>query len=289
MITATINNDQVKVYASYDTLTLNLNLFLLNKETTSKKVSLSLTNYSQQYTGSRHLFSGNSVNDKFPKFNRADTIIAGSDKTELTLPAVSVTVLKLMPGRARLTSFTGALAENQVNLNWQAENDFIWPRYTVERSISTNQAFDSIGVLNIKSDSFGAGYTFSDSNGVANKTVYYRLKMVSPNGAVWYSDTLSFVVTAIVPDSESPTTFLFSIAPNPVGNSLQLKTYARMAQPATLQIVDATGRVWDSEKVRIEAGTATITLRNLHGLQCGVYWLQVQIGSTRQTLPFLKR
>ena len=95
MVDATHTGSAVKSYASYDDADKKLNIFLLNKDYSAQQVNILINNYLEDFKGSIWQLHGASVSDKFPEFARMDSIFEPTDVTTLTLPANSVTVLKL--------------------------------------------------------------------------------------------------------------------------------------------------------------------------------------------------
>lgn len=95
MVSATSSNTFLKTYASYDAAEKKLNIFILNKDTQSKKVNVKLENYIPEFTGSKWEFSGASVSDKFPTLERIDSVYSLSDIDTLTVAPTSVTVITL--------------------------------------------------------------------------------------------------------------------------------------------------------------------------------------------------
>ena len=287
MVTALSGDAQVKVYASYDTATRNLNLFLLNKDLAAKTVKVSLANYGQNYSGARYVFSGTTVSDKFPTFLRTDTILNAAALSKVTLAPASVTVLKLAATPevpATVVSFTGNIVTDNVLLNWEIQNDTSLLYYSVEKGLVNNN-FAAVGLVNVRDHaSTNASYSYLDTTFVADVSNYYRLKLVGRNGKTAYSGVLEMRAPA---DSSA---FAVVIAPNPVRNELQLQLRSSAAQQITVQIIDAQGRIWSSEKVQVQAGATSQTLRNLQGLHSGIYWLRVATGRKHTTtVPFLKQ
>jgi hypothetical protein len=92
----TSNGDAAIVsYAAYDGVTRDLNIFLLNKETTAKSVKIEITaghNYGKsevwQYKGSSEL-------DENPTIGKLDSVEVYSNQISYTLPSTSITVFKL--------------------------------------------------------------------------------------------------------------------------------------------------------------------------------------------------
>jgi alpha-N-arabinofuranosidase len=228
MITAASSDTMLKAYATYDTVTKNTNIFLLNKDIAAKKVKVSLKNYTATYRVVKYVFSGSSVSDMFPKFlKQGDTLLPPSIAS-LTIAPASVTLLKLLPSAAlsslTVQSFAGHASEDSIRLEWQASADTGLTHYAIEKSASFSNPFH----------------------------------------------------------------FNATIVSNPVRHQLQVRFFSGAGQMVTVQITDAAGRIWGSEKVWIEAGTTTRMPGNISLLQSGQYWLRISTSTQHKTIPFQK-
>ncbi len=83
----------IKSYASYNAISKELKIFLLNKETISQKTKLSIANYITNFTFDKWEFKGTSVEDKSPVWSKVSTNQNGSSASEITLMPNSVTML----------------------------------------------------------------------------------------------------------------------------------------------------------------------------------------------------
>jgi hypothetical protein len=189
MVTATSNNSMVKVYASYSSTYSRLNLFLLNKDNTAKTINLTLSNYIASYNGSKWQFKGTGAADKFPTFTYADTIYNASSLTGLSLPANSVTLIKVHTPTNTLPlilkSFTALPTDGKIQLSWTGEELDNFSHYEIEKGVNST---DLKKIVSIPGTSSGQhGYLFSDENYNAGVPAYYRLKMIDKDGSFSYS------------------------------------------------------------------------------------------------------
>lgn len=83
----------IKSYASYNAISKELKIFLLNKETISQKTKLSIANYISNFTFDKWEFKGAGVEDKSPVWSKVTTNQNGSSVSEITLMPNSVTML----------------------------------------------------------------------------------------------------------------------------------------------------------------------------------------------------
>jgi len=285
MVATTSSDAQVKVYASYDTSTQNLNIFLLNKDTASKNINLALDNYVTNYGGSKFVFSGTSTEDKFPAFSWAGSISNPAAVTSLTLAPASVTVLNLLASfihlPVKLVSFNGAATVAGVQLKWQSENEQRLQNFVVEKRIGT-KFFEAIGRQPAgQSEQVTTAYQFLDTSASVGLTNDYRLKLINRDGSISYSNVIQ-IVTAAAPELS------VSIAPNPVGNSLQLRVHTTTSQTLQMKVTGMSGQLWTFEKVTVEGHPSVVSLPGVAALPKGAYWLHVQAGKQQKAIPFLK-
>lgn len=85
----------IKSYASYDSAGKKLNILLLNKDITSKTVSIQLKDYLDEFNGAVWRFGGTSVTDRFPAYHMVDTVMNSGDLSSVVLPPTSVTAIQL--------------------------------------------------------------------------------------------------------------------------------------------------------------------------------------------------
>ncbi|MDF2382719.1 cadherin-like domain-containing protein [Nostoc ellipsosporum NOK] len=124
---------------------------------------------------------------------------ACTDATLYLLVFPSATTLPLT-----LTSFTAAIQDRDVKLNWTTDNQVNVNRFEIERSAFSSNVFTTIGTVAVNNGLSGS-YSFTDIN--AKESIgkgYYRLKMIDNDGRYQYSriNLVSFdktVVTAVQP------------------------------------------------------------------------------------------
>ncbi len=90
------DNYAVVIYVCYDYVTKDLNIFLVNKETSSKSIDLSITSCNIYKTDEVWQFKGNDERDTNPTLGTIDNVsIVDNQIMNYTLPSTSITVLKL--------------------------------------------------------------------------------------------------------------------------------------------------------------------------------------------------
>ena len=93
MVYASSTNSRIKIYSSYDTVTKQLNVLILNKDIVNKTVTLKMQNYVSVSEQIRYVFTGKNLNDVAPQSVLSPDVNLNS----FTLPKTSVTILKFSP------------------------------------------------------------------------------------------------------------------------------------------------------------------------------------------------
>ncbi|MEY3432889.1 MAG: hypothetical protein RL131_825, partial [Bacteroidota bacterium] len=109
-------------------------------------------------------------------------------------------------------------------------------------------------------------------NASANGQSFFKIRMVDINGKITYSKVLN--LTQVVSKQD-----LFSAAPNPFTDYIQITRFAPKEEWATIQILSATGQVAQIEKVLLKQGENKIRLLT-NRLQKGVYYAALQLDAT---------
>jgi alpha-L-arabinofuranosidase len=280
MVSSTSSDDFVRTYASYDATSKNLNIFILNKDASSKTVNLSINNYVTGYGGSKWIFEGTSTDDKFPQFTLSDVGDA-SYFSSVTIPATSVTILKLSEGFTILPAqlnLSGRLVNNNVQLNWKAVNEKNISKYLIERSIQQSD-YRKIGLIDVEGKSISAQHNFNDN--IFDKGNHqYRIKTIYQNGTVSYSNIVSI--------SPKPVTHLnASVNPNPTTDKIIVTISSTRQNTAVINVFDMAGKLMYSTRKNLYEGTNVIEL-NPDSLQKGIYSLQITTVDETRKLQFLR-
>ena len=156
------------------------------------------------------------------------------------------------PLPVQLKNITAKIKSNGVEVAWNVANEIGIKDYIVERSAGSSTDFSAIGTVNSNNKT---AYSFTDISPVF--PAYYRLKIVSLDGSIMYSNSL------LVNKSANN----ISIYPNPVTNNL---TVAGLAGKSTLKITTVAG------KTMLEQNTDANSLNiDLSGLKAGTYVLSI--------------
>jgi len=268
MVTATSNGTQVKSYASYDEDEKKLNIFLLNKDA-AKQVDISLENFVTDFKGSIWRFSGTSVNDKFPGYERIDSIYEPVDISSVNLAANSITVLRLQQDNValpvNLKSFEAKENDTGITLNWETSDEKDLSEYIIERS-NDGSIFSAIGTVPAKNIDSSV-YAYVDTKVATVSLLHYRLVIVKSNGSKVSSRVVSVTINSF------PETL--TVGPNPFDQTLQIKITSGEDKNVSIVLIDVLGRLVHKETRKILKGSNSIELNNLNRLMSGMYMLKV--------------
>ncbi|MBE0538426.1 MAG: carboxypeptidase regulatory-like domain-containing protein [Ignavibacterium sp.] len=194
-----------------------------------------------------------------------------------------------------LLSFTSAVSENNVSLNWITATETNNMGFNLERR-QTHSAQSSLSNEEWNTISFVSGsgtstephtYTFTDEN-LSPGLYQYRLKQIDFDGLYKYSNAIEvgvvtpdkFVLTQNFPNPFNPSTTIKYTIPNVTlsgvrGSRVQLKIYDALGKEIATLV--------DEEK---PAGNYEITFNALN-LSSGIYFYKLQAGAFIQTKKML--
>ncbi|MFN3405208.1 MAG: glycosyl hydrolase family 18 protein [Cytophagaceae bacterium] len=156
------------------------------------------------------------------------------------------------------TDFTLQNIENGLRLKWSVTGDSDKSSYKVERSYDGNN-FQIIGSVQGKySADKKSEYVFTDYSPFAG-VVYYRIKQVSQDGGIVYSDTRSITVSGIN----------YIIYPNPARGVISLECSDKIPGKVRLFLFNHTSLVWSGIS---ESGAGPYRI-DFGDLPAGVYFL----------------
>lgn len=132
---------------------------------------------------------------------------------------------------------TGEKATNFNHIKFIARNEVNVKLFEVQRSID-GRVFETINSINSKSTSTASTNTYSyfDINSVHNN-VYYRIKEVSANGLIAYSNVI------YLKGNKSSGLTISTIYPNPANNSIKVSVVSPKNNDLNIIITDVNGKI----------------------------------------------
>ena len=175
----------------------------------------------------------------------------------------------------RLLSFTGALENNTIKLNWQTTDEINTRDFIVERS-TNGISFSAIGNVDADiSPAINHFYNYTDIAPVPGNN-FYRLKMED----IDYSFTYSPVVKIYY---NRQGTFEITLAPNPVFSSTFVSFTIPQSLHVAVKIFDAYGKLIKVlADTKFEKGKYYLQW-NTEGISAGTYFLHFDAGSYSDT------
>ncbi len=174
-----------------------------------------------------------------------------------------------------LLSFTAQKRGDKNILQWRSATEANSSHYEMERS---NDGKDYKKIGKVPAAGAPANYSFTDENPFRDLN-YYRLKMVDKDG------THAFSVIRVVHNAEGISRL--SLYPNPVKDAVTLKVFSDKTKTLQVDIVNAEGKLIQSQKLGLNEGANTRTL-NLANLPKGTYFARVTTANEQVAVKFEK-
>ncbi|UAY51206.1 beta strand repeat-containing protein [Ferruginibacter albus] len=191
---------------------------------------------------------------------------AGVDGSGANLDSVRFTIL-FRPQGVNPVTFTNVKAQwmgnSNVSVQWNVANQLNINKYEVERS-TDGKTFTAVGDVNAVNGTLV--YNLMDDNAAAG-TIKYRIKSISTNGEVLYSQIVTATIEASAP--------AVTIITNPVvGSTIELKFNNMPTGKYVLRLMDNLGRTILSKEISHSIASPTETLP-IYQVAKGVYHLDV--------------
>jgi hypothetical protein len=163
-----------------------------------------------------------------------------------------------------LRNFQATLRDDQVVLTWETHNNQHAKFFEIQSS-SDGISYVTTGKQNnLYPSAPDFFYTFDDQlNGTANSKIFYRIKIITTNDAVKYSN----VITLQKSKSEKNV----MLYPNPVRHSFQIQISSKRNELARIELHDPSGKLIIQKEKMLQQGTNVITLHELGDKPGGVY------------------
>jgi hypothetical protein len=167
---------------------------------------------------------------------------------------------------ANLSSFNGSLTgTNKASLKWSSGGETSLAKYNIERS-TDGINYTSIGSVTANGNSAGS-YEYTDAN-VARAINFYRLKMVNTNGSFTYSSVVRL-------NNKPALSSTVSVYPSPASSTISTEFSAEQSQDASLTVIDAMGRIYMQQNIKIQKGNNNITVP-VNKLSKGTYAVMIR-------------
>lgn len=180
----------------------------------------------------------------------------------------------------KLLKFSGVAHDTNVMLNWELSAYSSILSVTVEKSIDSKK-FTNIAQLQVMNNSIPVKQSYGDY-GISGNANYYRLKMLSVNGSIQYSNVMVF-------NNKNLSGKGFKIYPNVIQSEANISLVADKKQKVTIDLYDFSGRMVKHENVNVEQGTNNIKMNDLDRLVRGSYVLVLNIGAERFGQQIIKK
>jgi len=172
----------------------------------------------------------------------------------------------------QILSFSAKALQNNVLLQWQADEGSALQQYDIERSIDGIN-FSKTGTMLPLTGRGIKNYSFPDADVPSNFNVlYYRIKMITPDGKYTYSkiQTVSF---------KRETAFITRLFPNPFTDKIDLTVNAVKDDYINAVITGVSGNKVLNTKIKVSKGPSQVSINNLGNLSRGVYFLKLVLGN----------
>ena len=176
-----------------------------------------------------------------------------------------------------LTSFTGSVSQNKVELNWQTATELNNQGFEIQRKLE-NSDWVTIGFRQGKGTTTEPTPYFyeDDISEINSNKLYYRLKQIDFNGTFAYSDEVEVITQPLN----------FSISqnyPNPFNPTTSINYEIPKTTNVKIEVFDMLGRtvkiLTNEEK---QAGRYEVEF-NATSLSSGVFYYRIQAGDFIQT------
>jgi hypothetical protein len=184
------------------------------------------------------------------------------------------------PAFSQIISFQGNMNNGKVILQWAVAQNEINHRFEIERSID-GKRFTNQGAVAATTKPGTESYSFGDF--AKSEKVYYRLKMLNRNLEVTYSKILAFQSESISGDNG------IKILSNPTTDKLTLSFASATSQSVQIKLYDLSGRIRMNQRITGYPGSNLISMPISSAISTGMYVVEVNAGSERQTAKFVKQ
>lgn len=165
-----------------------------------------------------------------------------------------------------LSAFNGNLSgTDKATLKWVSSNESNLAKYGIERS-TDGKNYSTITSITANGNS-GGSYQYIDAN-ISRTVNFYRLKMINNDGTFKYSEIVRI-------NNKTDNAVTLTLYPSPATAKINTEFYAEQVQDASLTIIDATGRAYVQQNIKVQRGNNTITVP-IDNLPKGAYTIMIK-------------
>lgn len=181
---------------------------------------------------------------------------------------------------AFVSNISGVQTNSNNRLDWTIENNRAAYSFEIEKS-ADGKEFKVIAVI-LASEKYNTeSYSYTDSAGVADKTMY-RFKVLSKRQYFFYSRIIIIRSKATLDNN-------VKIIENPVKDKLSFNFSSTKVQQANIRIYSLTGRILTTQRISCSKGNNLITIPLSSSFAPGVYVLELNNDLINQTITFVKQ
>ncbi|MCX6210715.1 MAG: T9SS type A sorting domain-containing protein, partial [Bacteroidetes bacterium] len=184
------------------------------------------------------------------------------------------------------TSMTlrGDKAGNSNQFNWAVLNEISVKGYELQRSADSRN-FEAVIFVNAKGSGTNAGtviYNYADNSSIYNDG-YYRLKQVSKDGNIAYSNVV------LIKGLKVNNVTLGNVFPNPTRDVINMIVASPKSGSVVVTITDMSGKLINRQTKSVATGDNTLSM-NVNTLAAGNYLLSVidLAGKKSNVVSFVK-
>jgi hypothetical protein len=259
-------------------------LFLSSFLYTGSNLEL-LVEYSQSMPATDYLsWAWDNISVPYPnnsvKFDYAlsETPPASLTSTANIHPVLQVYYTAPVVAPVKLVDFSVAASSKGRHLKWTTAEESNVLAYYVEKSVD-GTSFRNLGEVPSKANASSNQYEFIDVE-QSSERQYYRLQVKDKDGKGQYSKTI------LIQANDKPNAF--KVRPNPARDVIYIQLPGGgMQETASLQIVDAAGKMYPGKKVQLGTNTIQTTI-DISQLPPGNYRLLLQGKENNSYQSFVK-
>ncbi len=179
----------------------------------------------------------------------------------------------------KLIYFLGNLENDRVTLQWTVSQNESSASFEIERS-EDGINFITTGTVPATGKSGTENYSYTEI--MKTSKIYYRLKMYDKNQSAEFSKT-------IVLQTANLNSTALKIINNPATDKVTIQFTATNNQPAEIRIYDMSGRLQMLQRMNVSQGNNQLSLGLSAAFKTGIYAVEMNNGTMKQSAKFIKQ